>query len=158
MRAGRLVLLVASVALLGCEEARDRAAANVVERVLERNGRETRIEIDRRDRSITVHLGGAIVPEGWPKDVPVPESARRLRIEKSTAERAVLSVAAEEDVDELARWYGRELRAGGWSVEETDDGGLRAGRDDRRLVAAFSRQGNRSRGRIEVVPGIEEGG
>lgn len=153
-----LTMLAAVAVSFGCEQAQDQTAANVVERYLESKGREAQVEVDRDEGKITVTLGDAIVPPGWPKGIPVPPGARRLRVESSAPDGKTLSVSTEAGGEGLEKWYRRELERDGWRVETTGDGAFRATRGGRRLAAAFTRDGDRMRARLDLEGNGERGG
>jgi hypothetical protein len=149
-----LALAAATCAAAGCERARDRTAADVVEKLVESGGREAAVEVDRRSGSITVELGSAVVPDDWPPEVPVYPQASRLRARREDDGRLRLSVTSDDSPESLARFYRRELASRGWSVEPDGDE-LRARRAERRLTARFSkrRSGWGGNAEIEIVAG-----
>lgn len=115
------VSVLFALALLGaCQRGQDRAVERVVEGIIASKGRESAVDIDREHGSIRVELGRAITPKGWPEAVPIYPHADGAKIERSEGEWRHLTVASEDSIAELRRYYREALAKAGW---EWQDGG-----------------------------------
>lgn len=120
---------------LSCERATDDTAERIAERLIEKQGREAEVKVDRETRSIKIRLGDAIVPSTWPKDLPVFPDATRLRVKR---EEGGFVVSARAPAKALEAFYRAKLGGVGWTVEPAKSAtGLSAQKGDRRLEARF---------------------
>jgi len=147
-----LALAIVLLALAACRRTEDRAAERVVEKMIAAQGRESKVEIDRERGSITVNLGGAITPAGWPEDVPVYPNALRAKIESGAGGGQQLSVTTQDPVKPLAEFYRQRLAETGWHVDPpaAGTGSLRARKGQQELAASFSARG-KGRGSRAVI-------
>ncbi|MEA2625740.1 MAG: hypothetical protein QOD06_1785 [Candidatus Binatota bacterium] len=150
------ILLVAALALAllpACDRAQDRGAESFLERVLTKNGRSGRVELDRGKGSIRVTLGTAPAPSGWPDDVPLYPNARRAKMRGATARQQKLLVTSDDSPVVMAQFYRGRLGELGWTVERErpGDGALRASKGERLLVARFSRGELLDASRADIV-------
>ncbi|MBI2963789.1 MAG: hypothetical protein HYY35_08555 [Deltaproteobacteria bacterium] len=151
MKAGRAALL-ALAALAACRRGPDRAAEQILEQVIESGGREAEVAIDRDRGSITVQLGRATAPPGWPSGVPIYPHASRAKVEHGGGDTRRLWVASDDPVDDLAAFYRRELGSAGWQVEEGAPGARRwaARRGAESLRLRFVRRAEHGDSRAEI--------
>ncbi|MGH7897987.1 MAG: hypothetical protein ACREQQ_08540, partial [Candidatus Binatia bacterium] len=113
----RALLVVTVLGWLGCQRTEDRATERVVESLIEAQGREAKVDIDRERGSITVDIGRAIAPEGWPDDVPVYPNALGAKVEDRRSDGRRLSLTTLDPVKRLARFYRDKLEKKGWQVQ-----------------------------------------
>jgi len=125
--------------VLACERPAEKAAEQVAESLIARQGREAKVEINRERGSVVVHLGAAFRPKRWPSDVPFYEQTRRAKASRPKDGKQRLTLAGSDDLDEVARFYRERLAAEGWTVEERK-GGLIARRSGREIVARFEKK------------------
>lgn len=120
MRAAPRGALLAALVLFACERSRDHAVEKVVESAIEANGREASVAIDRAHGSITVTLGQARVPAGWPAAVPVYGAATKAKVVEGGPDRQRVTVSTDDSAKDLAEFYRRALADGGWSLQVAD--------------------------------------
>ncbi|MGH7821903.1 MAG: hypothetical protein ACREQ9_19240 [Candidatus Binatia bacterium] len=152
----RIAVLVACLAIVGCERAKDRTAEEVVERLFAANGRKADVAVDRKRGAITVDLGGVVAPPEWPREVPIYPGARHARVEARERKSWKLSVSTGDSLPGLARYYRDELTALGWSVSAPAKEPLRridARRGAATLVATFAERLDGSRVKIAFTKG-----
>lgn len=147
-------LVVAVWLLTSCEKTEDHAVEKIVEAAISAHGRDAAVNVDRAHGSITVTLGRAHLPAGWPAAVPVYESASRAKIEETTAGRQRLSVATTDSAKDLAAYYRRALGEAGWQIAAGDARNLSAARGNERMRVRISEHDallGGSRAEIEYV-------
>src|SRR5688500_2468344 len=110
MRNATAMLAAAALSLLpACDRAQDRGAESFLERVLAKDGRSGRVEVDRAKGSIQVTLGTAAAPSGWPDDVPLYPNARRAKMRGAAADRQRLLVTSDDSPVAMAKFYRARL-------------------------------------------------
>ncbi len=140
---------------LGCQRSSDRAAEEIVEGVIAAHGRESKVDIDREHGTISVTIGAATKPPGWPPVVPIYPNASRAKIDEQRGDTRRLSLLTEDAAQELDQFYRKQLASDGWQLDTTLDLSVRARRGDERLELRVSARGGRkgSRADIEYTPG-----
>jgi hypothetical protein len=154
MRNATAMLAAVALSLLpACDRAQDRGAESFLERVLSKDGRSGRVEVDRAKGSIQVTLGAAAAPSGWPEDVPLYPNARRAKMRGAAAARQRLLVTSDDSPVAMAQFYRARLGELGWTVERERPGdrALRASKGERSLVARFSDGEILDAGRADIV-------
>ena len=154
MRSAAALLTAVALSLLSaCDSAQDRGAESFLERVLSKDGRSGRVEVDRAKGSIRVTLGTAAAPSGWPDDVPLYPNARRAKIRGAATARQRLLVTSDDSPGAMAKFYRGRLGELGWTIdrERAGDGALRASKGERSLVARFSDGELLDAGRADIV-------
>ena len=148
MRRGAVAVIVL-VGMLGCQRSRDRATESFVERVIASRGRESKVTIDREHGSITVDLGGATKPEGWPAAVPLYPHARSAKIEAQQSDVRRLALITDDSPAAIGDFYSQELARLGWHVEGQAHETWIARRGAERLEVRVSRRESATRAEIE---------
>ncbi len=152
----RMLSAVGFLAILafGCQRSSDRATEQLVERVIAAHGRESKVDIDREKGSISVTIGVATKPPGWPSVVPIYPNASRAKIDEQRGDARRLSVVTEDAAQELDQFYRKQLASDGWQLDSTLDRSVRARRGDERLELRVSARGGGkgSRADIEYTP------
>lgn len=148
----RHAALLALAALAACRRGSDHAAERILEQAIEAGGREAEVTIDRGRGSITVQLGRATAPPGWPSEVPIYPHASRAKVEPGDGDTRRLWVASDDPIDQLAAFYRRELGSAGWQVEEGTLGTRRwaARRGTESLRLRFVRRTEHGGSRAEI--------
>ncbi len=148
------VLGLLAILLCTCQRGRDRATEEIVERAIAAQGRESKVDIDREHGSISVTIGGATKPAGWPSVVPIYPNANRAKVDEDRGNAQRLSVVTEDTPRELEQFYRAQLANEGWQLEATIDRSLRARRGNERLELRVSARdkGKGSRADIEYTP------
>ena len=154
----RTLSVVGFLAILavGCQRSSDRATEQLVERVIAAHGRESKVDIDRERGSISVTIGVATKPPGWPSVVPIYPNASRAKIDERRGDARRLSVVTEDAAQEMSRFYREQLASDGWQLDTTvTDRSVHARRGDERLELRVSARGGGkgSRADIEYTPG-----
>src|SRR5262249_8684016 len=118
------------------------------------HGRESKVDIDREHGSISVTIGAATKPPGWPPVVPIYPNASRAKIGEQRGDTRRLSLLTEDAAQELGQFYRKQLASDGWQLDAALDGSVRARRGDERLELRVSNRGGRkgSRADIEYTP------
>jgi hypothetical protein len=152
---GRDCAMLAVLLLCACQRGRDEAVERVVEHAIAAHGRESKVTIDREHGSISVDLGPALRPSGWPTDVPMYPRASRAKIEASADQGQRLAITTDDSPADVGAFYRDELRRLGWHVEEGGAGALRASRGAARLDLQVSLRPERreTRASIEYTAG-----
>lgn len=149
--------VLALMILSACRRSSERAAEKIVEKAIEWQGREAEVAIDREQGSITVTLGRAIAPRGWPQAVPIYSHAKRAKIDSSGGGARRLWVATDDSLDEIAAFYRQELAKSGWQIQESEAGprdwGARRGSESLRLHFVRREGHGESRAEIEYKVG-----
>jgi len=125
--------------LVACQRGRDETVERVVEHAIAARGRESKVTIDRERGSITVDLGGAVKPPGWPSAVPLYPHAARAKVEAAQGDAQRLAIVTEDSVADVRGFYRGELARLGWELEESGDRAFRARRGMERLDLEISR-------------------
>ncbi len=143
---------LAAAALAGCRRSSDPAVERIVEKAIESQGREAEVTIDRDHGSITVTLGRAIAPRGWPLAVPIYSHASRAKIEPGEKGAQRLWVATDDSIEKLSAFYRRELGKSGWQLEGSaaGDRDWEARRGSERLRLHFLRRPESGDSRAEI--------
>jgi hypothetical protein len=141
-----------AIAVLDCQRSSDRAAEQIVERVIAAHGRESKVEIDRERGSIFVTIGAATKPPGWPPVVPIYPNASRAKIDEKRGDAQRLSIVTEDAAQEVDQFYRRQLANDGWQLDATVDRSVRARRGAELLELRVSARGRGSRADIEYTP------
>jgi hypothetical protein len=143
-----------AIVALGCRRSGDRATEQIVEQVIAAHGRESKVDIDREHGSISVTIGAATKPSGWPSVVPIYPNASRAKIDAARGNSQRLSVVTEDAAQELDQFYRRTLASEGWELDATLDGSVRARRGGELLELRVSARGGGrgSRADIEYTP------
>jgi hypothetical protein len=150
-------MIIVAMLAVACDRAKDRTAEELIERAIAESGREAKVAIDRKEGSITVDLGGPVVPRGWPQDVPVYPNGRRLRIVEESPRSQSLTLTTADSPAALADFYRKQLPASGWRLKDSDSAKekILARKDNRTIVVQFSARGKGkgSRAGIELREG-----
>jgi hypothetical protein len=151
------VLGFLAVLALGCQRSSDRAAEQIVEEVIATHGRESKVHIDREHGSISVTIGAATKPPGWPLVVPIYPNASRAKIDEQRGDSRRLSLVTEDTAQELDQFYRKQLASDGWQLDTTLDSSVRARRGGERLELRVSARSGRkgSRADIEYTPAAQ---
>jgi hypothetical protein len=149
------VLGFLAMLVLGCQRSSDRATEQIVEGVIAAHGRESKVDIDRERGSISVTIGAATKPPGWPPVVPIYPNASRAKIDEQRGNARRLSLVTEDAAQELDQFYRTQLASDGWQLDTTLDRSVRARRGEERLELRVSARGSGkgSRADIEYTPG-----
>ena len=102
-----LALLVVGclVAADGCKRAAEKMAAKAIERS---SGGKVNVDISAS--------GTATIPEGFPKDVLVPQDAK-IVISAKVPEGFVVTMQSKELLDAVVKKYGAEMKTHGWTEQ-----------------------------------------
>jgi len=149
LRAGAWLMLLA---LCACQRGRDEAVETIVEHAIAAHGRESKVTIDREHGAISVDLGPAVKPSGWPAAVPMYPHASRAKIQPSTGGQR-LAITTDDSPREVDGFYREELRRQGWQVKDVEGGGLRANRGNERLDLRAAPEHRETRASIDYTAG-----
>ena len=129
LRTMTVALLLTSVMLLSaCGAIAQKATETAVEKA-------TGVQVDKEGESFTVTTEegqttastGNVLPEGFPKDVPVYKNAK---VESSVASDAsggkayVIGLKSEDSLADISKWYAAQIKDNGWKDSgsmQTDD-------------------------------------
>ncbi len=126
-----LVLLIISVS--GCRAIGQRSAQKLAETVIERaaasQGEDVSVDLSSGEIKIKsdegeIAIGGASLPDEWPKEVPVPNNYDIMTSWKSTVDgKSVFSISGNYNgsLSEAVSWYKSELSRG-WDIENEFEG------------------------------------
>ena len=148
----RAGVFLSLLALCACQRGRDDAVEKIVEHAIAAHGRESKVTIDREHGSISVDLGTAVKPSGWPAAVPMYPHASRAKIESGIGGQH-LAITTDDSPREVDGFYREELRRQGWQVADGDGGGLRAIRGNERLDLRASPEHRETRASIQYTAG-----
>jgi hypothetical protein len=135
--------------LLGCQGDRDRAMESLIEKVIASKGRESKVTIDRPHASITVDLGGATKPKGWPAAVPFYPRATRAKLRVAAGDMRRLVVTTDDPAAAIRGFYSQELARLGWQVGVEERGTTTARRGTERLELRVSGRDGATRAEID---------
>jgi len=118
---GILLLVVAMLGLVGCQQIAEQAAETAIEK-------STGTKIDKNGDSITIEgeggekasIGTGELPQGFPADVPVYEGAAVTGsfAQGSGAEQTYsVTLETSDDPATVNAWYLTELEAKGWTID-----------------------------------------
>ncbi len=148
MRRGAVAFLLL-LGVASCQRDRDRTMENLVERAIAARGRGSKVTIDREHASITVDLGGATKPEGWPAAVPFYPHASRAKLQAEQGDIRRLMLTTDDSASAIGSFYSRELARLGWQVTEQGGGTWVAHRGVERLELRLSGHEKATRAEIE---------
>jgi hypothetical protein len=139
-----------AIVAFACQRSGDRATEQIVERVIAAHGRHSKVDIDREHGSISVTIGEATKPPGWPSVVPIYPNASRAKIDEERGNARRLSLVTADAPQELDRFYRTQLTNDGWQLDATLDRSLRARRGNERLELYVSARGGGKGSRVSI--------
>jgi hypothetical protein len=146
---GRAVAALCLFGVLGCQRDRDRTIESLIEKVIASKGRESKVTIDRQHASITVDLGNATRPEGWPVAVPFYPRANRAKLDAATGNVRRLVLTTDDSAAAIGGFYSQELTRLGWQIGAGDHGTWVAHRGNESLEIHAFRRDDATRAEIE---------
>jgi hypothetical protein len=149
MKRGTIAAAFLLVGTLGCQRDRDRTMESLIERVIASKGRESKVTIDRQHDSITVDLGGATKPQGWPAAVPFYPRVSRAKIEAAAGNVQRVVLTTDDSVAAIGGFYSQELARLGWQVGGEEHGTWTARRGPERLELRVFGRDSATRAEIE---------
>lgn len=145
----RAIAALLLVAALGCQRDRDRTIERLIEKAVASKGRESKVTIDRQHASITVDLGNATRPEGWPIAVPFYPRASRAKLDVAAGNVRRLALTTDDSAATIGGFYSQELARLGWQIGAQEHGTWVARRGSESLEIRAFRRGNATRAEIE---------
>jgi hypothetical protein len=137
------------VVALGCQRDRDRTIESLIEKVIASKGRESKVTIDRQQASITVDLGNATRPEGWPVALPFYPRASRAKLDVASGTVRRLVLTTDDSAAAIGGFYSQELARLGWEIGAEEHGTLVARRGSESLEVRAFRRENTTQAEIE---------
>lgn len=139
-----------AIVLCACKRSGDRAAEQILERVIAAHGRESKVDIDRERGSISVTIGAATKPPGWPSVVPIYPNAKRAKIDEKRGDVQHLSIVTEDTPQELDEFYRTRLANDGWQLDASVEHSVHARRGNERLELRVSAPGSGKGSRADI--------
>jgi hypothetical protein len=137
------------IGALGCQRDRDRTIESLIEKVIASKGRESKVTIDRQHASITVDLGNAMRPEGWPVAVPFYPRASRAKVDTAAGNVRRLVLTTDDSAAAIGGFYCQELARLGWQIGAEEHGTWVARRGSESLEIRAFRRDDATRAEIE---------
>ncbi len=127
------VIVLLALAVSGCRAIGQRSAQKLAETVIERaaaaQGENVSVDLSSGEIKIEsddgeISIGGTSLPEGWPREVPVPNNYDIITSWKSTVDgKSVFSISGNYNgsLAEAVSWYKSQLSSG-WNIENEFEG------------------------------------